>query len=335
MTNKRPIRVGLMGFGQIGRQIYDLAACSDDVEIPVISDIGDPDILHYLLCSEVEDATEYSIDGNYLYCPRFKTRMLRIDTPVEMPWDAFDVDMVIDATGIYSEAEDMEDHLDNGAKRVLLRTLPVDGADRIIVPGVNDEDADVDDRMISGASATTSALALFLKAVSEKYEVECVSMTSIHAYTSDQALQDFAGSDFRRSRSAAENIIPNTHEAGRWLGEILPAFEDKVFTSALNVPIHEGCLLDVNLVMADSSVTAEDINAVMRDAADAAPGVVGVVEDPIVSSDVIGSSLSLLFDTKGTIKAGDTIIKALGWYESRGHAARLLDIVRLYAKLEG
>lgn len=335
MTNKRPIRVGLMGFGQIGRQIYELAARSDDIEIPVISDIGDADILHYLLCSEVENAKDYTIDGNHLYCPRFKTRMLRIDTPAEMPWDAFDVDMVIEATGVYCEAADMEEHLDNGARRVLLRTLPVDGADRIIVPGVNDADAKADDRMISGASATTSALALLLKAVSAKYEVECASMTSVHAYTSDQALQDFAGSDFRRSRSAAENIIPNTHEASRWLGEILPAFEGKVYTSALNVPIHEGCLLDVNLVMADPSVTAEDINAVMRGAAEAAPAVLGVAEDPIVSSDVIGCTLSLLFDTKGTIKAGDTIIKALGWYESRGHAARLLDIVRLYAKLEG
>lgn len=335
MTNNRPIRVGLMGFGQIGRQIYDLAAQSKDVDITVVSDIGDPAILHYLLCSEVNRGDDYRLEGNYLCCPRFKTRMLCIDSPEEMPWDAFDVDMVIDATGIYKEAHYMEDHLNNGANRVLLRTLPVDGIDRIVVPGVNEAEAQASDLMISGGSATTSALALLLKAIAGQYPVNCVSMTSIHAYTSDQALQDSAGSDFRRSRSAPENIIPNTHEASYWIGQLLPEFDGKVFSSALNVPIHEGSLLDVNLVMTDSSVTADDINDVMRQSAASLPGIVGVADDPIVSSDVIGSSLSLLFDSKGTIKAGDNIIKALGWYETRGHAARLLDIVRLYAGLEG
>jgi glyceraldehyde 3-phosphate dehydrogenase len=156
----------------------------------------------------------------------------------------------------------------------------------------------------------------------------------VHAYTSDQALQDYAGSDFRRSRSAAENIIPNSHEAAGWLSHILPEFDGKVLTSALNVPIHEGCLADVNLVVEDSSVTAEQVNEVMRAAVPHYPGIVDVVEDPIVSSDVIGSSLSLLFDAKGTIKAGENIIKTLSWYENLGHAARLLDVVRLYATLD-
>jgi glyceraldehyde 3-phosphate dehydrogenase len=159
-------------------------------------------------------------------------------------------------------------------------------------------------------------------------------MTSVHSYTSDQALQDYAGSDFRRSRSAAKNIIPNTHEAANWLGHILPEFEGNVLTSALNVPIHEGCLADVNLVFEDASITAEQVNEVMRESVSSHPGVVGVVEDPIVSSDVIGSSLSLLFDSKGTIKAGDSIIKTLSWYENLGHAARLLDVVRLYGALD-
>ncbi len=147
-------------------------------------------------------------------------------------------------------------------------------------------------------------------------------------------MQDYAGSDFRRSRSAAENIIPNTHEAAGWLGRILPGLDGKVITSALNVPIHQGCLLDVDIVVQDQSVSAEQVNAVMRDRAGLLPGIVGVAEDPIVSSDVIGNSHSLLFDIKGTIKAGETIIKTLSWYENLGHAARLLDVVRLYAALD-
>lgn len=334
MSSDKPIKVGLMGFGQTGRQIYQLASHSDDIEIVAIADIGEPKILHYLLCSEVHDADRYSLDGNFLVNPKFRSRLLAIDTPREMPWDVLGVDIVIDATGKYREAAAMEDHLRNGAGRVLLRTLPIDEIDQIVIPGVNSGAISASDRLISAGSATTAALCLLLKILSEKFEIVCANMTTVHAYTSDQALQDYAGSDFRRSRSAAENIIPNTHEAANWLSHILPDFDGRVLTSALNVPIHEGCLADTTLVFADTSIDAEQVNDVMRAAVPGYPGIIDVVEDPIVSSDVIGSSLSLLFDAKGTIKAGESIIKTLSWYENRGHAARLLDVVRLYAGLE-
>jgi len=323
-----------MGFGQTGRQIYELASRSDDVEIVAVADIGKPEILHYLLCSEVNEPQRHELQGNFLVNPRFRARLMQIDRPAEMPWDIFDVDMVIDSTGKYRESRYLEDHLGNGAHRVLLRTLPVDPIDRIVIPGINDATVNVSDRMISAGSATTTALCLLLHVLSQRFDIECGSMTTIHAYTSDQALQDYAGSDFRRSRSAAKNIIPNNHDASLWLGQILPAFDGKILTSALNVPIHEGCLLDVNLVMGDAGVTVEDINDAMRAGAADLPGIVAVVEDPIVSCDVIGNPHSLLFDTKGTIKAGDTIIKTLGWYENLGHAARLLDVVRMYNKLD-
>lgn len=334
MAQSKPIRVGIMGFGQTGRQIYELASCCDDVEIVAIADIGKPEILHYLLCSEVKDPGLYELQGNFLVNPRFRSRLVQIDLPGEMPWDVFGVDMVIDSTGKFREVSYMQDHLNNGARRVLLRTLPVDGIDRIVMPGINEADAQAGDCMISAGSATTTALCLLLHVLSQKFEIECGSMTTIHAYTSDQALQDYAGVDIRRSRSAAKNIIPNSHEAANWLGQVLPAFEGKFLTSALNVPIHEGCLLDVNLVMADAGVTAEQVNEAMRAGAAQLPGIVGVVEDPIVSSDVIGNPHSLLFDAVGTIKAGDNTIKTLSWYESLGHAARLLDVVRLYRKLD-
>ncbi|QFU76579.1 glyceraldehyde-3-phosphate dehydrogenase [Halioglobus maricola] len=334
MTQRKPIRVGIMGFGQTGRQIYQLAAASDDVEVVAIADIGKPEILHYLLCSEGSDPAQHRLDGNFLANDRFRARLMEIDSPAEMPWDIFGVDIVIDSTGKYRNRNYMEDHLGNGAPRVLLRTLPTDHIDRIVISGINEASASVSDRMISAGSATTSALALLLDSLSGSFEIECGSMTTVHAFTSDQALQDYAGSDFRRSRSAAKNIIPNSHEASLWLGKVLPQFEGKILTSALNVPVQEGCLLDVNLVMKDDSVDAEAINNAMRAAAAAKPGIIGAVEDPIVSSDVIGSSLSLLYDTKGTIKAGHNTIKTLSWYENLGHAARLLDVVRLYSSLD-
>ncbi|MCB1854352.1 MAG: glyceraldehyde-3-phosphate dehydrogenase [Halieaceae bacterium] len=334
MAQEQPIRVGIMGFGQTGRQIYELASRSDDVEIVAIADIGKPEILHYLLCSEVDQPERHELQGNFLVNPKFRARLVQIDLPGEMPWDVFGVDMVIDSTGKFRDVASMQGHLDNGARRVLLRTLPVDGIDRIVIPGINEADARAEDCMISAGSATTTALCLLLHVLSQQFEITCGSMTTIHAYTSDQALQDYAGVDIRRSRSAAKNIIPNTHEAGSWLGQVLPAFDGKILTSALNVPIHEGCLLDVNLVMADAAVTIDQVNDAMRAGAAQLPGIVGVVEDPIVSSDVIGNPHSLLFDAKGTIKAGSNTIKTLSWYENLGHAARLLDVVRLYRKLD-
>jgi glyceraldehyde 3-phosphate dehydrogenase len=334
MTQSKPTRVGIMGFGQTGRQIYDLASFSDDVEIVAIADIGKPEILHYLLCSEVKNPERHQLQGNFLVNSRFKARMMPIDTPAEMPWDMFGVDIVIDSTGKYREKNYMENHLGNGAPRVLLRTLPCDHIDRIVIPGINAESIQASDRMLSAGSATTTALCLLLDILSKEFAIECGSMTSVHSYTGDQALQDYAGSDFRRSRSAAKNIIPNSHEAGVWLGHILPQFEGKMLTSALNVPIHEGCLLDVNLVMEDEQINVEDINRAMRDSVGNYEGIVDVVEDPIVSSDIIGNPHSLLFDTQGTIKAGKNIVKTLSWYENLGHAARLLDVVRLYANLD-
>ena len=334
MSDTRPIRLGIMGFGQTGRQIYQLAAHSQDIEVVAIADIGAPDILHYLLCSEVSESSIFQLEGNFLVNPRFRSRMVAIDMPAEMPWDAFGVDCVIDSTGIFRDGEFMQDHLDNGAPRVLLRGLPSDHIDRIVVPGINDHTIAASDRMLSAGSATTTALALLLKIVSAEFAIEYASMTSIHAYTSDQALQDYAGSDFRRSRSAAVNIIPNTHEAAAWIGHLLPEFENRVMTAALNVPVHQGCLLDTNLVMKDSTVDVEQINNAMRAAGSAYEGIVDVVEDPIVSSDVLGNPHSLLFDTQGTIKAGGNTIKTLGWYENLGHAARLLDVTRLYAGLD-
>mgnify|MGYP003652738718 FL=1 len=326
MRSSPSIRVGLMGFGQTGRQIYGLASRSDDIDIVAVADIGAPQILHYLLCSEESQPERFELHGNVLVCGAMRTRMMAMDLPREVPWDVFGVDVVIDATGKYRERRYMQDHLDNGAPRVLLRGLPDDHIDRLVLPGINADGICKDDRMLSAGSATTSALALLLHVLGARFEIDCVSMTTIHAFTSDQSLQDYAGSDYRRSRSAAKNIIPNSHQAAAWIG--------RVMSSALNVPVQEGCLLDTNLVFADNSVSAEAVNDAMREAAESLPSLLAVTEDPIVSSDVLGSAHSLLFDARGTIKAGDSIVKTLGWYENLGHAARLLDVVRLYAALD-
>ena len=237
MSSSRAIRVGLMGFGQIGRQIYGLAARSADIDVVAVADIGAPAILHYLLCSEDPQPERFELHGNVLVCDAMRTRMMAMDLPREVPWDVFGVDVVIDATGKYRDQGSMQAHLDNGAPRVLLRSLPLEPVDRLVLPGINHDTIARDDRMLSAGSATTSALALLLHVLDARFDIECVSMTTVHAFTSDQALQDYAGSDFRRSRSAAKNIIPNSHEAAAWIGNILPAFKGRVMSSALNVPV--------------------------------------------------------------------------------------------------
>jgi glyceraldehyde 3-phosphate dehydrogenase len=328
------IRIGIMGLGQIGRHLYHLALENDDVEIVAVADIGKPEIIEYLLKSDGVDEPSCKLQDNYLISDKFRTRMLQLARPAEVPWDVLGVDCVVDATGRYRRRRDMEAHLNAGAKRVILASLPSEPIDRVVIPGINERDAVSGDKMISAGSATTNAFALLLNALDQSLGVACASMTTVHAYSSDQSLQDYAHEDFRRSRSAAENIIPNNNESARWVEMVLPKFSGKLSGYALNVPVQRGSLLDVNCVMLNGSVTVEQVNSAMRAAADRYPELIDITDDPIVSSDVIGCRQSLLFDSRASLKAGKNIVKVLAWYESLGHACRVLDVVRQYSRLE-
>jgi glyceraldehyde 3-phosphate dehydrogenase len=328
------IRIGIMGLGQIGRHLYYLALEKDDIEIVAVADIGKPEIIQYLLNSEAVEGQSCKLQDNYLVNEKFRTRMLQLARPEEVPWDVLNVDCVVDATGRYRGRGHMEAHLRAGARRVILASLPADPIDRIVIPGINESSATSADKMISAGSATTNALALLLRSLDQPLGVDCASMTTVHAYSSDQSLQDYAHEDFRRSRSAAENIIPNSNESARWVESILPKFTGKLSGYALNVPVQRGSLLDVNCVMQDANVTVEQVNEAMRAAAAEHPALIGVTDDPIVSSDVIGCRQSLLFDSRATLKAGKRMVKTLAWYESLGHACRVLEVVRHYSSLD-
>lgn len=326
-----PIRIGLMGFGRIGRQIYQLAAADDAFEIVAISDIGRPQILHHLLTRENADSRDVRLEGNYLVGPRSSARLLSADRPGEVPWDVFGVDVVIDATGRHRSRAALAPHLDGGARRVIVATLPEGEIDRVIVCGVNEGDVNRHDRIVSAGSATTTALAIALKVITDRFPIDHASMTSVHAYTSDQSLQDYAGPDYRRSRSGAENIIPNSSQSPEWVERVLPAVAGKLSGYTLNVPVRVGSLLDLNVAFADSSVDTDAVNALMIEAANAHPRLLDVTADPIVSSDVKGCDKSALYDLSATIKAGKRLVKSLIWYETLGHARRLLDVAQRYA----
>lgn len=324
-----------MGFGLIGRHLYRLALESDDVVIPAICDIGRPDIIHYLLQTEGVEDIDCTLEGNTLKNHKFGTRMLSADRPVEVPWDVFDVDVVIDATRIQNTVQDMQAHLDAGARRVLISMLPAGHIDRMVIPGINDGSISKADRMICAGSATTGALATLLHALDNAgLAIEQAYMTTVHAYTSDQALQDRAGPDRRRSRSAAENIIPNTNASPYWVEQVLPKLAGRLGGNALNVPVQKGSMLDTTIVFSDPAVTAEDVNGAMLKGAAANPDRLGFTGDPIVSSDVIGCRQSLLFDSKATLKSGRRMVKTIGWYETMGHACRIMEVIRAYHDLD-
>ena len=166
--------------------------------------------------------------------------------------------------------------------------------------------------------------------------IDSVNMTTIHSYTSDQSLQDVVGSDFRCSRSASENIIPNDSEAENWITELFPSLNDKINCNALNVPVQKGSMLDLSIAFTDDKINIEEVNNAVIAASELNPDVIGITNDPIVSSDIIGDPRSLVFDTKATLKAGSNMVKVLGWYDNgHCHATRILDIVRSYSNLKG
>jgi glyceraldehyde 3-phosphate dehydrogenase len=277
------------------------------------------------------------MEGNFLVSKNGRARMIQRKSiePGDVLWDSLDVDVAIDGTGIYKTKADMEKHLKAGAKRVVLTTLPLDDIDRVVVMGVNDHTMKTTDKMISAGSATTNAAALILKILNEAFGVDYAMLTTVHSYTSDQPLRDKASSDFRRSRSAAENIIPNETPSPRWIQHIMPEFKGRIEGSALNVPLPNGSLLDLTTVMKDEGITREQINDAVTAYAEKNNSLVQVIADPIVSTDVIGSKHSVNFDLQATLMSPARMVKTLTWYHTAlTTASRVIDVIVAYNELD-
>lgn len=331
----KKIRVGLMGFGEAPRHIYRLCLKNELIEIVAIADIGLPHILHYLLVSESKGEIDVKLEGNFLVSKNGRARIMMGGNPGDIPWDVFNVDIVIDGTGKYRTSSAMQKHINAGAKRVIITHLPKDDIDRVVVMGVNHHTIKASDKLISAGSATTNAAATVLKILDEAFGVDYAMLTTVHSYTSDQPLRDRAGDDFRRSRSAAENIIPNDTPSPEWIQKILPEFKGRIEGSALNVPVSNGSLLDLTTVMKDSSVSIDMINEIMKKEAKNSPDIIEVVDDPIVSSDVIGNTRSVVFDKQAVMKSPGRMIKTLTWYHaSLAVAARVLDVIMAYSEID-
>ena len=334
MDNNR-IRLGIMGFGHIGRYVYSLASEKQKFVVNAISDIGSPDILHYLLKNEIRDSCEVELENNYFISGGNKTRFVHGTAPGDIPWDALEVDWVIDATGKYLEREQLQKHIDSGADKVVLTSLPEEDLDRMVIVGVNEQVINQSDSLISAGSSTTNTLGLSIKILNDAFGIDYASMTTIHSYTGDQPAHDFAGKGFRRSRSAAENIIPNQNKSAYWVSKIIPKLKDRLMGSSLNVPVQFGSLLDLTCIFQNEGVTTQAVVEAMRKAEQDNPNLVTVVDDPIVSSDVIGKPQSVVFDSMGILKIGEKMMKMLIWYDNGfNQAARILDVISAYENMK-
>jgi len=336
MSNK--INIALFGFGRIGRNLFRLGYDNPKYNFVAISDFGSAEALHYLLVRDsihgsMKDDVE--LDGNHLLVKEQKPRIISGGEPGNIPWDAFNVDIVIDATGRFLKRDELSAHLDSGAKRVLISRNPKDDIDRYVIPGINESSIHSSDKIISTTSSTTQVLALMLKMLDEEFGIQRAMMTTVHAYTSDQPLADAAGVDLRRSRSAVENIIPNTTGAPSIVEELMPQFSGKVDGIAFNVPVPNGSCVDLTTELNRMPSIEEANNAIKKYSDTSMKGIVGYTSDPIVSSDVIGREETMVYDEKATMITKDSLLKTLCWYDNGwGFASRILDVVDAYAALE-
>jgi len=327
------IKVGINGFGRIGRNFFRaLLVSGADVQVVGINDLTDTKTLAHLLKYDSilgrigvpVEAAEGAIvvDGNSI--PIFAER-----DPADLPWAKVGADVVVESTGIFTNADDARKHVTAGAKKVII-SAPAKGEDITIVMGVNDGDYDpAKDVIISNASCTTNCLAPMAKAIDDAFGIERGLMTTIHAYTNDQRILDFPHSDLRRARAAAINMIPTSTGAAKAIALVLPHLKGKLDGYAMRVPVPTGSATDLTVEL-KTAATKEEINAVVKKAAEGPmKGILQYTEDPIVSSDIVTDPSSCIFDADMT-NANGNMVKVLGWYDNEwGYSNRLVDLVGL------
>ena len=329
-------RVAINGFGRIGRTLFRILSRREDVQVVALNDLTDNETLAYLLRFDTVHGRypgEVVLEGDVLRAGTQQAKLLEERDPAKLPWKELEVDIVVEATGRFRKREECARHLEAGAKRVILTVPSKDEIDATIVVGVNDGDLKPEHRIVSNASCTTNCLAPVAKVLHESFGLKKGYITTVHAYTNDQRLADVPHSDFRRSRAASENIIPTTTGAARAVGKVLPALKGRLDGIAMRVPVPDGSIVDL-VAELEGKTDVASINAAMQKAA-AGPlrGILEYSEAPIVSSDIIGSPHSAIFDAPSTRVLGGDLIKVIAWYDNEwGYSSRVLDLIqRLHA----
>jgi glyceraldehyde 3-phosphate dehydrogenase len=323
-------RIAINGFGRIGRLAMRRLLERNDVEVVAINDLTDNktlahlfkyDSAHGVFCKEVNYTdTHIIIDGKEIIATAIKD-------PLQLPWKELNVDIVLECTGVFRSKEKLEWHIEAGAKKVLL-SAPAKGSDvKTIVLGVNDADIKPEDKILSNASCTTNCLAPLVKVINDNWGFVQAAMTTTHAYTQDQNLQDAPHSDLRRARAAAFSIIPTSTGAANAVGLVIPEVKGKFSAIALRVPTITGSLVELNCII-EKDCTAEEVNAAFKKASEGPmKGILQYTEDPIVSADIVSNPYSSVFDSKLTAVNGK-MMKVLSWYDNEmGYASRLVDLI--------
>ncbi len=327
------VRVGINGFGRIGRNFFRaVQASSKDVEIVAFNDLGDMKTMAHLLKydsilgrfpGEVAATDEgLSVDGRTV-------KALAERDPGALPWGDLGVDIVVESTGFFTKASEARKHVDQGGAKKVVISAPANDEDLTVVMGVNDDQYDGSQVVISNASCTTNCVAPMAKVLLDSFGIEQGLMTTIHAYTADQQLQDMPHKDLRRSRAAGLNIIPTSTGAAKATALVLPSLQGKLDGIALRVPVPTGSVTDL-VVTLTKSASAEEVNAAYQAAADGPlKGYLVYTEDPIVSSDIVQSPASCTLDSSLTMASGNQV-KVVGWYDNEwGYSSRLVDLVSL------
>ena len=325
------IRVGINGFGRIGRNFFRAQqALGADIEIVALNDLGDAKTMAHLLKYDSNLGPfqgDVMLGDGVLHAAGEDVKMLSERDPAALPWGDLGVDVVVESTGIFTDREGAQKHLDAGAKKVLI-SAPAKDPDFTVVLGVNDDAYDPDaHHIVSNASCTTNCVAPLAKVLHELAGIESGFMTTIHAYTNDQVILDFPHKDLRRARAAAINLIPTSTGAAKAIGLVLPDLEGKVDGIAVRAPVATGSLTDL-VVQLGRETTADEVNAAYREAAAGSlEGLLQYSEDPIVSTDINGNPYSCIFDSPLTMAHGSTV-KVFGWYDNEwGYSCRLVDLI--------
>ncbi len=329
------IRVGINGFGRIGRSVFRILCERAEVEVVCINDLYENEHLAYLL--EFDSVMgpfgrRVSFDDETMTVDGRSIRMTAERDPAKIPWGELGVDVVVESTGAFRSREKLERHLAGGAKKVILTVPPKDEVDRMVVIGVNEGLLLASDRIVSNASCTTNCLAPIARILDEAFGIEEGFVSTVHAYTNDQRLADVAHEDLRRSRAAALNIIPTSTGAARAVGKVLPRLKGKLDGVALRVPVPDGSLIDFSCRLAERPDAAAINAAVARAAAGDLQRIVEYSERPLVSTDIIGNPHSSIFDALSTQAAGDGFARVVAWYDNEwGYSQRVVDLLFLLA----
>jgi glyceraldehyde 3-phosphate dehydrogenase len=332
-------KIAINGFGRIGRTILRIAKLRDHFDVVAVNDLASADQLAYAFKYDTIHGVfpgEVSVEGESITIAGDQFPVLQERDPARLPWKALEVDYVVESSGVFRSLSALEQHLEAGAKRVVLTVPCKDPLEATLVMGVNDNVVTPEARIISNASCTTNCAAPLAKVLHETVGIKRGLLNTVHAYTSDQRLIDAPHSDKRRSRNAASNIVPSSTGAAKAIGQVLPALAGRLDGLAMRVPVPDGSVVDLT-VEVESDTAVEEINAAMRTAAEGPmKDILAYCDEPIVSSDIIGNSHSSIFDAGLTQVMQKRMVKVISWYDNEwGYSTRVEELIGRLAVMDG